>query len=377
MRALPRLPWHPIPAIAFAVATTVATLAVRLEWGVAFGPRPLLILFVLPIMLSAFLGGFTGGVVSTLTAALLVDWFLIPPTGSLAIAAGHDLAQMTMFVVDGVLISVLTEALHRSRRRAEARQEEIGRLNAGLETRVQQRTAELLAANQEMESFAYAVAHDLRAPLRAMSGFSHALVEDFGSGLEEGARGHIDQVMLASRHMGELIDGLLTLSRVSRGELQHEPVDISALAERVRVELTQAEPHRNVTWSIDAAMSARGDPRMIEAAVHNLIDNAWKYTARKDDAEISVRGERRNGVSRFIVADDGAGFDMRHAGLLFKPFQRLHRQDEFPGLGIGLATVQRIVLRHGGSIEVEAAPGQGARFSFSLSPDDIASREDA
>ena len=249
------------------------------------------------------------------------------------------------------------------RREAEDR---IRALNAELEERVEQRTAELTAANQELESFAYAVSHDLRAPLRAMSGFSEALVEDYGNGLQDEARHYLEQIVAGSRQMGDLIDGLLLLSRSTRGELRRERVDITRLATRALEELVRAHPARNVDWRVEPGLVAEGDPRMLVSVVRNLVDNAWKYSAHTREARIDVTSEEIEGKRFFCVSDNGAGFAMSHAKKLYQPFQRLHRQDEFPGLGVGLATVQRIVHRHGGTILAESAPGKGAKFRVSL-----------
>jgi len=248
-----------------------------------------------------------------------------------------------------------------------AARHEILELNAGLERRVAERTAELTAANQELDAFAYAVSHDLRAPLRAMSGFSQALLEDYGSQLDDEARGYLGQVDLAARRMGELIDGILALSRSTRGELRREGIDVSARATERLTDLARHHPERRVEWDVEPGLVVRGDPSMLGAVLDNLLGNAWKYTGQCDPARIRVHAGEIDGLRGICVSDNGAGFDMAHAARLFHPFQRLHRQDEFPGIGIGLATVQRIVKRHGGTIVATAQPGRGASFCFTLS----------
>ncbi len=264
--------------------------------------------------------------------------------------------------------------LETARQEAELAASEIGLLNASLERRVEERTAELTAANRELDAFAYAVTHDLRAPLRALSGFSRALEEDYGSQLTGEAQEFLDEIGSASRKMGELIDGILALSRSTRGGLQRETIDLSAMAERIREELVQADPARRVNWQIDAGLLAHGDARMLEVALRNLLGNAWKYSAAAAEPVIRVYAEEREGGRRFCIADNGAGFDMAHADKLFMPFQRLHRQDEFPGIGIGLATVQRIIQRHGGELDAAAVAGRGATFRFTL-PEGSARKE--
>lgn len=297
-------------------------------------------------------------------------WILSSDRIAAKLSSGPEvLTRISM--IKGWLYVLLTAALlykliDSSMQQIEHTQEALRRLNSELEQRVEERTAELTAANKELESFAYAVSHDLRAPLRAMTGFSQALVEDYGETLQGETLAYLDEIAQAGRHMGLLIDGLLTLSRNTRGLLQRDNVDLSALAERILEELSLVEPGRRVVWQIEPGLTARCDARMIEVVMRNLLGNAWKYTAGKAEPVIRVYSEKAGDQLRFCVADNGAGFDMRHADKLFQPFQRLHRQDEFPGIGIGLATVHRIVNRHGGSIYAAADVGKGAVFCFSL-----------
>jgi len=249
--------------------------------------------------------------------------------------------------------------------RKEAEQQVL-ELNRTLDQRVLERTAELRGANEELDSFAYAVSHDLRAPLRAMSGFSQALVEDFGQTLPPGAHHYLNEIQLGSQRMGALINGLLRLSRCTRVELHRETVNLSALAERLLQQFQAAEPNRTIAWTVAPELAAHADPGLIEVVLTNVLGNAWKYTAHCAAGAIRVDGETGSQETVLHIADNGAGFDMNHAERLFRPFQRLHREDEFPGLGIGLATVQRILHRHGGRIQAAATPGQGATFTIHL-----------
>lgn len=249
------------------------------------------------------------------------------------------------------------------RKRAEL---EIQQLNASLEQRIHRRTEALKAAYDELESYSYAVAHDLRSPLRIINGFAQALYED-NPGLSSDSHSHLQRITAASKKMGELIDGLLTLSQFARGELQRKPVHLSAIATRLLEEFASAEPQRRVRWEIEPGLHAMADPALVEALMQNLLHNAWKYSANTPEAVIRVEGEYLHGLQRFRVIDNGAGFDMARAAKLFQPFQRLHMPNEFSGLGIGLATALRIVQRHGGELQASAEPGRGATFSFTLS----------
>jgi PAS domain S-box-containing protein len=237
-------------------------------------------------------------------------------------------------------------------------------LNASLEQRIQQRTAELEVANQELEHFAYSVSHDLRAPLRSISGFSEALNEDYAQQLDEQAHDYLQRVQSGCQRMNDLIEALLGLSRLTGSKLKPEPTDLSQLAHEAITQLQQQHPQRQVQVDIEPGLHARCDPHLMRAAITNLLENAWKYTARNDIAHISFR-HSANGQG-FAISDDGVGFDMRYVDKLFKTFQRLHSDKDFEGTGIGLATVARIIHRHGGRVWAEAETDKGATFGFSL-----------
>lgn len=252
-----------------------------------------------------------------------------------------------------------------ARKRAEL---EVLRLNASLEQRIQARTQALKGAYEELESYSYAVAHDLRSPLRIINGFAMAIREDNPT-LDPDSQQHLERIMGASKKMGELIDGLLQLSQFARGEPLRTRVNLSAIATRQLEELASQEPQRQVTWEIEPGLTAMADAPLVEALLQNLLSNAWKYTAKAPHAHIRMHTVTHNGQPHFCISDNGAGFDMARVDKLFMPFQRLHMPHEFHGLGIGLATAMRIVQRHGGELRAESIPGQGATFCFTL-PDD-------
>jgi PAS domain S-box-containing protein len=242
---------------------------------------------------------------------------------------------------------------------------EIRRLNASLEYRIQDRTRELKDAYDELESYSYAVAHDLRSPLRIINGFAQALEED-SQELSPSSRAHLSRIKAASLKMGQLIDGLLELAQFARGEMERKPVNLSAVARHLLEELATAEPQRKVSWDIESGLLVQADPPLMDALMQNLLHNAWKYSALNPDARIRVFSRQADGQTHFCVSDNGAGFDMTLAAKLFQPFHRLHLPHEFSGLGIGLATVRRIVLRHGGVLQAQSAPGEGATFCFTI-----------
>ncbi|HEU5429084.1 MAG TPA: ATP-binding protein [Actinocrinis sp.] len=247
-------------------------------------------------------------------------------------------------------------------------EERARQLNTELEQRVRDRTAELEASTRELDSFAYSVSHDLRAPLRAVAGFSEVLLEDYADRLDKDGQEYLNRVLAATDRMGGLIDDLLDLSRAARVELARSPVDLSRLSEHVVAELRAAEPDREggVEIRVEPELKAFGDPALLRLVLQNLIGNAWKFTAKKPDARIEIGSAERDGEQVFFVRDNGAGFDMRYVDKLFVPFQRVHSFHEFAGSGIGLAIVWRIIARHGGRVWAQGEPGLGAAFHFTL-----------
>jgi len=243
----------------------------------------------------------------------------------------------------------------------------IAGLNEDLEQRVRERTAQLEAANREMEAFSYSVSHDLRAPLRSIDGFSQALLEDCQDQLDAAGRQYLGRIRLGTQRMADLIEDLLELSKTSRAALDRGEVEVSGLARTVVDDLLRANPEAGVEVSIQPGLRAWADQHLLRVVLENLLGNAWKFTSKRPDPRVEV-GEAvsAGGERTFFVRDNGAGFDMAHAGKLFQAFQRLHLSSDFEGTGIGLAIVQRIIHRHGGRIWAEAAPGEGAAFFFTL-----------
>jgi signal transduction histidine kinase len=266
----------------------------------------------------------------------------------------------------GLLVRTFNEMLSHIEEQHAALEQ--GRL--ALEARVEERTRELAAANKELEAFSYSVSHDLRAPLRAIDGFSKALLTSQGEAVDEKGRHYLARIRAGTQRMSELIDDLLLLARITRAELARKRVDLSRIAHEVGAELARREPARTVRFDVADGLVASADPHLLRIVFENLIGNAWKFTSRNPEAHVSVGRETSEGQDAFFVRDNGAGFDMAHADRLFGAFQRLHDSHEYEGTGIGLATVQRIVSRHGGHIRADAGVGRGASFLFTLGEGD-------
>jgi len=303
------------------------------------------------------------------------NFFYIPPelllerhNGSTAAKQGEWMCQQITRVLEAEQRrDKALAALRASEAHQRQLSEELAEMNRHLERRVMERTAELETANKHLESFSYSVSHDLRAPLRSILGFSEMLAEECGEALGESGRKHLNRVLANSQRMEGLIDGLLTLSGLVRTELMRVPVDLTRMVEEVAQEIRESAPERPADIVIQKGLETVGDCTLLRAAFTNLVGNAWKFTSKVAHARIEIAQKKsESGRTIFFVKDNGAGFEMKYAQRLFGVFQRLHGEQEFPGTGIGLATVHRIIERHGGEIWAESAPGQGATFWFTL-----------
>jgi PAS domain S-box-containing protein len=269
-----------------------------------------------------------------------------------------EISLSPFLIREGVLVSSAIRDIT-ERKRIE---DEIRNLNQKMALR----NIELVSVNKELESFSYSVSHDLRAPLRAIDGFSLALLEDCTEQLDELGKSYLERIRSSAGRMDQLINDLLALARTSRIELNRETIDLSIMAQEVMLQLQSSDPQRRVAFAITPNLKAVGDRALLRIVLENLLGNAWKFTTKSTDAQIELGTESQGDEFFYFVRDNGAGFDMRYANKLFEVFQRLHDKADYPGTGVGLATVQRVIHRHGGRIWAEGTPGQGATFYFTL-----------
>ena len=321
--------------------------------------RSIFVLFITGVAISALYGGLGPGLFAALLSALASAFFL-PPLYSLLVVGLDGIVLLVMFLLVATTISWLVAR----RRQAE---QELRVLNEQLEKRVRERTLQQEETNKELESFAYSVSHDLRAPIRHIEGFAQLLEKSAGASLDETGQRYLKKIMESTQRAGALIDDLLSFSRLGRTKMQNQVVDMRGLVMETLSELKPEMEGRDIDCNIGELPEARGDPSMLRVVVQNLLDNAVKYTRTRQRAVIEVGGSTTEGEEAiYFVRDNGVGFDMAYADKLFDVFQRLHAAEEFRGTGIGLANVRRIVERHGGRVWAEGQEGSGATFYFSL-----------
>ena len=379
-------PW----AYVFALVATLTAFLIRLCLDPYLGEKLPFATSVIALTLVAWYGGFVPSLMTCGLSFLLVDWFFLMPRHTLMAANTSHFASNLSYVFVSLTIIFFGRTMHLARRRADANarqannhlvqlreevgerkraEEEVRRLNTELEQRVHQRTSELVAANQDLESFSYSVSHDLRAPLRHLDGYAQLLEEEYGPQMPPNALSFAKKIRQGSRNMGRLVDDLLNLARIGKAEIVREPVPLKLLVDEVLDELKPEVANRSIEWEIGELPVVVCDAGLARQVFVNLISNAIKYTRTRAQARIQVGHMKQDAETVIFIRDNGVGFSMKYADKLFGVFQRLHRADQFEGSGVGLATAARITRRHGGRIWAEAETDKGATFLFTLGPE--------
>jgi K+-sensing histidine kinase KdpD len=377
----------PVQRYTFAIAAALTAFLIRWWLDPYVGDRFPNAMVVPAITLVAWFGGFGPSLVTGLLGFLVCNWFFVTPRHSFTPNGTSNLLGHVSYTFVSLSIIFFGRHMHLARQRADANarkaishqkqlelevldrkraEEEVRRLNADLERRVQQRTAELQASNEELESFTYSVSHDLRAPLRHVDAYGQMLEEEFGPHLAPEAQNFVKKIRQGSHNMRQLVDDLLNLSRIGKTELNRRETPLNPLVEEVVNDIKPETASRHIEWEVGELPLAECDPGLMKQVFANLIANAVKYTRPRTDAKIEVGQVQNNGETAVFVRDNGVGFNMKYVGKLFGVFQRLHRSEEFEGTGVGLATVARIVRKHGGRVWAEAELNKGATFYFTV-----------
>jgi K+-sensing histidine kinase KdpD len=347
--------------VRYGVATLLVLLAFagRLLLNPVVHQRSPLTFFLTSAIVAALFGRFGPGLYALILGFLLADYFFLPPLGSLFMYGNAEWIAVVGTFIPGLMAIIAIALLHRARRKLKAHAKELNSAKEQLEKSVCERTAEL-------EAFCYSVSHDLRAPLRRIGSFAQIINEEHREQFNEESREMQEAVIESANCMNRIIEDLLKLSRLSRGEMQRRCIDLSALVQGIAAGIQKHEPQRVAEFVIAPNLVAHGDEQLLRVALENLLHNAWKFTGRCSRSRIEFGIERDEGQLAYFIRDNGVGFDMAHATKIFGVFERLHSEAEFPGTGIGLAIVQRVINRHGGKIWAKGVPEKGATFYFTL-----------